>query len=67
MDRLTGSTSKLESLIESLTRISFRVLRVIRGLLECGPWIQQDSSSIPGPDGLSVPVTWLPFGKRWLS
>ena len=32
MDRLTGSTSKLESLIESLTRIFFRVFRVFRGL-----------------------------------
>ena len=31
MDRLTGSTSKLESLIESLTRIFFRVFRVVRG------------------------------------
>ena len=28
-----------KSLIESLTIISFRVLCVIRGLLECGPWI----------------------------
>ena len=28
-----------KSLIESLTRISFRVLCVIRGLLECDPWI----------------------------
>ena len=33
----------------------------------CGPWILQDSSSIPGPDVVSVPVTWMPFGKRWLS
>ena len=36
---------------------------MFRGLLEFGLWIQQDSSSLPGPDVVSVPVTVVALWK----